>query len=267
MKNCCGIGCGNTQLGTFLNGPGWTVYDAVDGLLGLGQGALSVLNFLQGYGSNSSALPTARKVFTLCLGAGYSGGLLAFGDGHVPKHVVYTPIVPNSLYYRVSVVGVSVDGHAPSVPPSAYGDIFAGNAVFDSGTTFTFVPPTFQKTIMNMIKLKVGLTPSVNNPLSGDFVGFLCYAETDSLTVSEIALRFPTINLQFAGPGLFLNVAPASYTFIADGSSTREICTRLVPWSGGAGVSFLIGDAWMRNLLLVHDLENQRIGWTPTQCF
>lgn len=46
------VGCGNAQRGRFYDSPGWTVYDAIDGLMGLGRGRLSLLNFMAGPGQS-----------------------------------------------------------------------------------------------------------------------------------------------------------------------------------------------------------------------
>ena len=40
--------CGNSQQGNFYNGPVWTFYQPLDGLLGLGRGSVSLLAELQG---------------------------------------------------------------------------------------------------------------------------------------------------------------------------------------------------------------------------
>lgn len=259
------LGCGVFQTGNFYNGASYTVYEGVDGLLGLGRGNFSLLSALA---ASAPHLKVSSR-YALCLGGAAGRGSLAFGSFPTPRAMVYTPLKPDPTFFRVSLVRVSVAGQEVAAPPSAYGSLPAGNAMFDSGTTYTIAPTRIQAGIMNAIKRAVGVVPTIDNPQDDPYnVGLLCFQATPSLPADAIIERFPTINLQFEGRGVFMNIVGATYGFqVAAGAGVGSMaCARVVPSAPEVGLNFIIGDIWMRNFFVDFDASRERLGWAPATC-
>lgn len=123
-----GFGCGRNNQGTF---------EDADGLIGLGQGPLSLPSQLS---------PSIPEVFSYCLVDQSSTDTpfspIVFGNIAENSNVRYTPMLPNvnnPSFYYVDVMGVSVGGHRVNTPPSAFRIDRNGNGgvILDSGTTIT----------------------------------------------------------------------------------------------------------------------------------
>jgi len=123
-----GFGCGRNDQGTFTD---------VDGLVGLGQGALSLPSQLR---------PSIAEIFSYCLVEQSSPATpsspITFGNAAQNSNVTYTPLltnVNNPTYYYVDVTGVSVGGQRVNTPPSVFRIDSNGNGgvILDSGTTIT----------------------------------------------------------------------------------------------------------------------------------
>ena len=123
-----GFGCGHNQQGSFTG---------ADGLVGLGQGPLSLPSQLS---------PSVAKIFSYCLvdqSIGTSSSPITFGNAAENSAAKYTPLLtnaPNPTYYYVGVTGISVGSTRVSIPSSAF-RIQAdgtGGVILDSGTTLTY---------------------------------------------------------------------------------------------------------------------------------
>lgn len=123
------FGCGRNNQGTFAD---------ADGLIGLGQGALSLPSQLS---------PSIAKIFSYCLVDQYnattpSSSPITFGNAAEHSNVTYTPLlmnVNNPSFYYVEVTGVTVGRHRVNTPPSAFRIDSNGNGgvILDSGTTIS----------------------------------------------------------------------------------------------------------------------------------
>ncbi|CAI5948522.1 unnamed protein product, partial [Closterium sp. NIES-64] len=252
------FGCGNSQQGNFYNGLGWTYYQALDGLIGLGRGSLSLLTAVGAY---KEFFPI-RQVVAHCLGGDGGGGWMTVGDLPIPPLTAFTPLRPDETFYKVTLRKVFVGGIEVAVNPAQYGNLTHGNAIFDSGTTYSIMPPLFVPPLFHLIQTAVGLP---RYPFSIGKEGSLCFSSTDELTAEDVRNRFPHINLQFEGRGVFMNLPPHTYTFKAMDEGVEIVCTQVVLGSDTMkaphGLAFIIGALWMRDFLVIHDQEDNRVGW------
>ncbi|GJP61709.1 hypothetical protein CLOP_g18852 [Closterium sp. NIES-67] len=257
------FGCGNSQQGNFYNGLGWTYYQALDGLIGLGRGTLSLLTAVGAY---KEFFPI-RQVVSHCLGGDGGGGWMTVGDIPIPSLMAFTPLQPDETFYKVTLRKVFVGGVEVAVSPLQYGNVSHGNAIFDSGTTYTIMPPLFVPPLFHLIQTAVGL-PRYAFSIGKE--GSLCFSSTDELTAEDVRNRFPHINLQFEGRGVFMNVPPHTYTFKAMDEGVEIVCTQVVLGSDTIKApnspAFIIGALWMRDFLVVHDQEENRVGWAAMKC-
>ncbi|CAI5493968.1 unnamed protein product, partial [Closterium sp. Naga37s-1] len=232
------FGCGNSQQGNFYNGLGWTYYQALDGLIGLGRGSLSLLTAVGAY---KEFFPI-RQVVAHCLGGDGGGGWMTVGDLPIPPLTAFTPLRPDETFYKVTLRKVFVGGIEVAVNPAQYGNLTHGNAIFDSGTTYSIMPPLFVPPLFHLIQTAVGLP---RYPFSIGKEGSLCFSSTDELTAEDVRNRFPHINLQFEGRGVFMNLPPHTYTFKAMDEGVEIVCTQVVLGSDTMkaphGLAFIIG--------------------------
>jgi hypothetical protein len=122
------FGCGHSNLGSFAG---------AGGLVGLGQGPLSLISQLGGV--------TAKK-FSYCLvplGSAQTSPLF-IGDSAIAAGVAYTPLLSNKInptFYYAGVTGITVAGKKVNYPAGTF-DIDAsgqGGLILDSGTTLTYL--------------------------------------------------------------------------------------------------------------------------------
>eukprot|EP00850_Spirogloea_muscicola_P013195 SM000088S23736 [mRNA] locus=s88:299390:303693:- [translate_table: standard] len=263
------FGCGQLQTGNLYNGLGFTYFQGVDGIMGLGRGSLA----LPAYLSQKLKSLGLSDIFAICLGGEAGGGLLQFGAARIPSRgVVYTPLRADARdLWRVSLLRMSVRGVPLPVSSSAYGSTVRGNCIFDSGQTYSSLSPVLQAALVKAIRSTVGIVPTVDNPqdaaASDDFAS-LCFPTNATLSAGKLLARFPAINLQFDGIGRFYNIPPLSYTYTQDSSNKDYpwLCTRTFLAATSDGIVVVVGDLWMRNFLVVHDRGNNRLGWTAQTC-
>ncbi|CAI5514657.1 unnamed protein product [Closterium sp. Naga37s-1] len=180
------FGCGNSQQGNFYNGLGWTYYQALDGLIGLGRGSLSLLTAVGAY---KEFFPI-RQVVAHCLGGDSGGGWMTVGDIPIPPLTAFTPLRPDDTFYKVTLRRVFVGGIEVAVNPAQYGNLTHGNAIFDSGTTYSIMPPLFVPPLFHLIQTAVGL-PRYAFSIGKE--GSLCFSSTDELTAEGVSNCFPLI--------------------------------------------------------------------------
>lgn len=257
------FGCGNSQQGNFYDGLGWTYYQALDGLIGLGRGALSLLTAV---GEYKQFFPI-RQVVSHCLGADGGGGWMTVGDMPIPTSMAFTQLFPDHTFYRVSLLKLFLGGQEVAVSPLQYGNASIGNAMFDSATTYTIMPHLFVAPMFHLIQRAVGLP---RHPFSIGKAGSLCFAASEDISASTIRHRFPALNLQFQGRGVFMNIPAHKYTFITIDAGIEIVCTQVVSGSDTVkapnGLAFIFGALWMRDFLVVHDQEEGRVGWASMKC-
>lgn len=133
------FGCGTQQTGDLALGVSGNGH--IDGILGLGPNSQSPL-------SQWSSAGVAPRVFAHCRkGKGNEGGSLeVFEELDLPG-VVYTPLLPSDKYYLANLQGIGVNGTMLQINSS----VFAHHAVFDSGSTLTYLHPEAYRILNSMI--------------------------------------------------------------------------------------------------------------------
>ncbi len=140
-----GFGCGHNNTG----------FAGLDGIVGLGQGPLSLISQL----SNAGVI---SKRFSYCL-VSYSSqnsSPLLLGDLAVtsaPPGVAYTPIQANPVYptyYYLHLDGISVAGIRLKYPPATFAIDSSGNGglILDSGTTITYLATDAYNAVLEVLK-------------------------------------------------------------------------------------------------------------------
>lgn len=233
------FGCGALRNGGFRG-------SRVAGILGLGQGASSVV-------SQTSA--KYNGVFSYCLPRrGSSTGYLAFGKAPLQPNIRFTPLVSNPAanpsYYSVELTGIDVGGRSLPVAPSA----FAAGTIVDSGTVITRLPPDAYAALRAEFRRQMSGRYPVASPMGR--VLDTCYDVTghDEVVVPSVALRF--------GGGARLDVDASGILLVADVS---QACLAFAP-NADPGRLSIIGNMQQRAHSMVFDVAGGRVGFGANGC-
>jgi hypothetical protein len=224
------FGCGQVQTGAFLNGA------APNGLFGLGMSDVSVPSILakQGLTSNS---------FSMCFGDD-GLGRITFGDNTSSLDQGKTPfnIRPLHSTYNITVTQIIVGGTIADLE---------FNAIFDTGTSFTYLNNPAYKQITQSFDSKIKL-PRHSFSDSDDLPFEYCYDLRSNQTV-----QVPTINLTMKGGDNYFVMDP----IITD---VNNVLCLAVLKSNNVNI---IGQNFMTGYRVVFDRENMTLGWKESNCY
>lgn len=227
------LGCGIIQTGGFLEGA------APNGLFGLGMDNISVPSTLASKG-------LAANSFSMCFGQDGIGRIV-FGDKGSPDQGE-TPFNLHQRHqtYNISITQITVGENATDVDLAA---------IFDSGTSFTYVnDPAYSIITENFNSL-------VQQPRyqsdDSDVPFEYCYNPSSNQTSFEI----PTLNLTMQGGDQFSITNPLERLAFAGGGS---IYCLAVLKSGDVNI---IGENFMAGHRVVFDREKMVLGWKPSNCY
>lgn len=229
-----------------------------DGIMGLGNSEVSVINQLAGAGA-------IEDVFSLCFGGVEGNGALMLGD--VPPatfnvDLQYTPLVFSAVhphYYLAHLQNIAVGGTILPVDQGLY-DIGYGT-VLDSGTTFTYLPSQaydqFHQHVSDFA-LSHGLQtipgPDPRYPDS-------CFGGApDASHPDQLKEFFPTVDLYFEGTTF--SIPPLNYLFM----HTRESNAFCIGVFNNGGSGTLLGGITFRDTLIQYDRRNNRVGFGAAPC-
>ncbi|KAH9304543.1 hypothetical protein KI387_008947 [Taxus chinensis] len=204
---------------------------------------------------------------------------LLFGDSAIPKQgkVHYTPMINNfkhPYFYYLGLEGISIGGHWLKVPSSltTFDSEGNGGLIIDSGTTFTMLPETLHRKVLNKLKSSI------------QYIRSLEFEEASGL---DLCYKFPTAK----GPPMLpsfifhfkhnatITLTPDNYMFIipdSDEDATTSTSTAsasvgcLIMSSSGDevyGPAAVLGNYQQQNLHVVYDLEKQRVGFQSKTCY
>lgn len=222
-----------------------------DGVLGLGNGKISIVSQLRDMG-------LTRNVFGHCLSS-QGGGFLFFGDDLVPsQRIVWMPMSPNSL-----------EKHYSSGPAELlFGQQSTGlkglYMVFDSGSSYTYFSSLAYKSTLSLLTNDL-----VGKPLkvaNDDHTLPICWKAAKPLkSVQDVKNYFKPLALSFTNiQSVPLELPPEAYLII---SEHGNVCFGILNGTeAGLGNFNLIGDISMQDKMVVYDLERQQIGWAPANC-
>ncbi|KAI0502030.1 hypothetical protein KFK09_016975 [Dendrobium nobile] len=221
-------GCGHNNTGYF---------GQVDGLLGLGRGAVSII---------SQTAQLYDNVFSYCLPSGSNTiGYLLLGSS-VPD-VNYTPMLTNpyapSLYF-LKLIAICIGDTRIDFSPTG--------TVLDSGTTFSRLPPSVYSTIRNIFKNIMAEYPTAAPLFSLD----TCYNLTNYPNVEVLSM-----SLIYDGEVIaYLDGSGIIYE-----ATISQMCLAFAQNNDDSEV-VIIGATQQRTLNVVYDVANLKIGFGSNGC-
>ncbi|KAL2348645.1 hypothetical protein Fmac_002645 [Flemingia macrophylla] len=225
------FGCGQVQTGAFLEGA------APNGLFGLGMDNLSVPSILAKEGLISNS-------FSMCFGSdGF--GRITFGDN---SSLVQgkTPFNLRASHptYNITVTQIILGENAADVE---------FNAIFDSGTSFTYLNDPAYTQIANSFGATVKLQRH-SSSVSDDLPFEYCYDLSPNQTVEV------PINLTMTGGDTYTVMDPV---VTVTGDDINLLCLGILKSSNVN----IIGQNFMTGYRIVFDRENMILGWKESDCY
>lgn len=239
-----GFGCGHNNQGTF-SGAG--------GLVGLGQGPLSLASQISSVVSNK---------FSYCLvsidESETTTSPMVLGDAAEPTNtdVKYTPIITNAFhptYYYVSLTGISIGGHRLDGIPNSTFELDAlgrGGMVFDSGTTVTMLPQAAYEPVVETFEAEMKDLTKADSLGSGLD---LCYDVSGLDSVDVPTLTFHFLEADFEVP-------PSNIFILVDQEGTLCLALQM------SSILGIFGNIQQQNFQVIYDRENSRIGFVEADC-
>ncbi|GLJ27883.1 hypothetical protein SUGI_0547370 [Cryptomeria japonica] len=240
------------------------------GVAGFGRGALSFPAQLGEVGSRDFSYCLVSHKFDDNL---HVSSPLLFGGSAIPKQgkVHYTPMIYNSKYpsfYYLGLEGISIGGHRLKLPSSltTFDSEGNGGLIIDSGTTFTMLPESLHRKVLNRLKSSIQYTRSVEYE---EATGLdLCY----KFPIAEGPPLLPSFKLHFKGNAT-IRLPTDNYMFMITDSdnvatATASVSCLIILSSGDEvyGPAAVLGNYQQQNLHVVFDMEKQRVGFMSKTC-
>ncbi|XP_059293013.1 aspartyl protease family protein 1-like [Lycium ferocissimum] len=225
------LGCGIRQTGLFLTGA------APNGLFGLGMENISVPSMLASKG-------LAANSFSMCFGPDGMGRIV-FGDKGSPGQGETPLNLDRHPTYNISLTGITVGNKNTD---------FDFTAIFDSGTSFTYLNDPAYKVITENINSQAKqqrIQPDGEIPFE------YCYGISANQTTFEV----PGVNLTMKGGNQLYLLDPIVVLSLEDGSSAY--CLGVVK----SGDVNLIGQNFMTGYRVIFDREKMVLGWKASDCY
>ncbi|XP_039165484.1 aspartyl protease family protein At5g10770-like [Eucalyptus grandis] len=208
----------NFEFGCGENNQG--TFDGFAGLLGLARDPVSIIEQ-----ARPSMADTSHTAFLVQLAA------------------------PESALYGINITGISVGGNPLSIPSTVFSN---AGAIIDSGTTFTYLPPTAYTALQSAFKEAMANYTSAPPALPLD----TCY---DFSMLSDITV--PAITFSFDGPinvdldvsGMFYVLDPSlvCLAFVANNADTDTV---------------IYGNTQQRTFEVIYDVPGGQIGFGAQGC-
>ncbi|KAM3206481.1 hypothetical protein ACQJBY_061915 [Aegilops geniculata] len=232
-----GFGCGCNQK-PLKDSP-------VDGVLGLGMGRV-------GFVAQLKAHNVIRKdIIGHCLSID-GGGYLFVGEHSMPSHITWAPMRKYSHYYTPGPAQLSFGGkkigHNKMV-------------VFDSGTTYTYIPDDKPDRVYSVLVKKVENSVSGSLQTVHDHALPVCWKGPFE-SIQQVKGKFKPLALQFTN-NIFMNIPPENYLTL---TANKNVCLGILEAPKAAGQMMIIGDVTMQDLLVIYDNENKLVGWVSKKC-
>ncbi|KAI4312561.1 hypothetical protein MLD38_037366 [Melastoma candidum] len=232
------FGCGFNNRGPFST--------HTSGVVGLGPGDASLVSQIGGNEGSHFAyclvpfFSTGKYTSKLTFG---SDALLS-GDG-----IVTTPLIIDSdtLYYHMTLEGISINGKKFEVSGSSEDDDITGNMIIDSGTTLTWLPSDLYRQIEPEVSAAIDL-PRAKDPIEGYN---LCYES------SGVLKGAPSITIHFTGADVVLNWYNAFFQV-----KENITCFSFVPTGGQP----MYGNLAQMDFMISYDLDLFTLSFKPYDC-
>ncbi|KDO31603.1 hypothetical protein SPRG_19506 [Saprolegnia parasitica CBS 223.65] len=233
------FGCMQRESGAFLS-------QRADGIMGMSQDpdAVHVQFFMDGV--------TTLRGFSQCIAD--DGGSMVIGGLDISLNdpsetMVFTPLRDTGYsYWTVSLESISVGGHVVDVDAGIY-NAHRG-CVFDSGTTFVYIPSAAKAGFQKQWTAAVGEDSENADYIDGgDYV----------LSRLEL-LALPNICFQFANDATMC-IPPTQYMVHDFG----DIYTATIFFQDFAQAT-IIGASMLQDHNIMYDMDNHRIGFVRAHC-
>ncbi|PWA49810.1 aspartic proteinase-like protein 2 [Artemisia annua] len=209
-----------------------------DGVFGFGRHGFSVITQLDSLG-------VAAHVFSHCLDSVTGGGVLTIGYPQEPE-IVYTPLVRDVIKYEIKLESVSVNGQTLPINQSL---LRQGRTRVDLGIAQAYLA---RGAFLHLLDAITKLAPDYAQPTVRS--GVRCY-----LSNYSIHGRFPGVNLNFAD-NASMHLRQQDYLVQQPSECDTEVwCIGFIE---STNQDTVLGDLFLRDKVIVYDLEGQRIGWT-----
>ncbi|KAL8240626.1 hypothetical protein R6Q59_013981 [Mikania micrantha] len=239
------FGCANLESGNIYT-------QRADGIMGLGRGDLSLVDQLVDRGVISDS-------FSLCYGGmDVGGGAMVLGGISPPSGMVYAYSDPiRSPFYNVDLKELHVAGKRLPLNSSVFDEM--DGTVLDSGTTYAYIPEAAYLAFTDALIKELHTLKRIKGP-DPNFKDF-CFSGAGS-DVSELHESFPSVEMVFR-QGHKLSLSPENYLFR---HSTVRGAYCLGVFQNVNDTSTVLGGIIVRNIFVMYDREQQRIGFWKTNC-
>lgn len=209
-----------------------------DGIMGLGDSPVSILNQFHDYG-----LPFS---FGICFGSD-NEGVMTFGSYHPPEIQFTNMITKGSResYFKVKVKQILIGGVALDVPTSAYG----ASSLIDTGSSDTLIP----RKVFSAFKAIMGKT--VKGALKKERDGNLCFRNSNT---KEMYASIPELVIVLDND---IRITAPFPNLIYKKQKTY-ICTTVFEHYG----QMIIGGNTMMDHFIFLDRANKRVGVARHNC-
>ncbi|KAF7848266.1 hypothetical protein BT93_L2148 [Corymbia citriodora subsp. variegata] len=192
------------------------------------------------------------KYFSYCLPSSTSSrGHLTFGkDGRAVSSVRFTPLsMVSSQFYGIRILGITLGGKRLPIPSTVFS---SGDAIIDSGTTFTRLPPTAYSALRTAFRnamAKYKMAPALT-PLD------TCYDFSKESTITV-----PSIIFSFAGE-VDVDLDPNGIFYIEKAS---QVCLAFVANRANSDL-VIFGNVQQKTFEVVFDVAGRKLGFGPNGC-
>ncbi|XP_047181353.1 aspartic proteinase Asp1-like [Vigna umbellata] len=237
-----GFGCGYHQ-----TNPGPHPPPSIAGVLGLGNGKISIVSQLHSLG-------LIRNVVGHYL-SGRGGGFLFFGDQFIPQSGVdWTPMLQSSSVqqnYKTGPADLLFDGKPTSVK-----DL---ELIFDSGSSYTYFNSIAHKVLVDLITNDIKGKPLIRETADSSLP--ICWKGPKAFkSLDDVTGNFKPLVLSFTKPkNSLLQVPPEAYLIVTEHGN---VCLGILDATEiGLGNINIIGDISLQDKIVIYDNEKQQIGW------
>ncbi|XP_037424963.1 aspartic proteinase Asp1-like [Triticum dicoccoides] len=212
----------------------------VDGVLGLGMGK-------EGFVAQLKARNVIRKdIIGHCLSID-GGGYLFVGEHGMPSGITWVPMRKYSHYYTPGPAQLLLGGEKIGSQKMA---------VFDSGTTYTYIPDQVYSELVREVKRSV----SGSLQRVADHALPVCW-KGPFQSIQLVKRKFKPLALEFTNK--VMHIPPENYLAL---TGEKNVCLGILQTPKAGGQMIIIGDVTMQDLLVIYDNEQKLVGWISKQC-
>ncbi|VAI54681.1 unnamed protein product [Triticum turgidum subsp. durum] len=248
-KKNIAFGCGYNQ-----EEPADAPPSSVDGILGLGRGKAGFAAQLKGLKM------ITENVIGHCLSS-KGKGVLYVGDFNPPSRgVTWVPMRESLFYYSPGLAELFIDKQPIRGNPTF-------EAVFDSGTTYTFVPAQIYNELVS--KVRGTLSESSLVEVKGRALPLCWKGKRPFRSVNDVKNQFKALSLKIthASGTSNLDIPPQNYLVVEEDGKT---CLAIRDASSDPVMKelnfILIGAVTMQDLFVIYNNESKQLGWVRAQC-